>query len=85
MKMTDEMKKQIEQLKTENEDLQRTLRAMRQEITALVGEVAEMYRDNKHNLLLRRAVAELQDELRKYHPDVILISTVYAPTRVDGR
>lgn len=85
MKMTDEMKKQIEQLKTENEDLQRTLRVMRQEITALAADVAAIHEDQENTHRLAKAVCELQDELRKSDLDIDVVNTIYAPTMVGGR
>ena len=85
MKMTDEMKKQIQQLKTENENLLNTMMAMRREINALAADVTEMHKDSVSNLYLRKSVYELQDELRKSDLDIDIINSVYAPMRVDGR
>lgn len=83
--MNDEMKKQIEQLKTENEDLQRTLRAMRHEITALAADINTIGEDQENTHRLAKAVCELQDELRKSDLDIDIMNTIYAPTMVGGR
>jgi len=83
--MNDEMKKQIEQLKTENEDLQRTLRAMRHEITALAADINAISEDRENTHRLAKAVCELQDELRKSDLDIDIMNTIYAPTMVGGR
>ena len=79
IKMTDEMKKQIQQLKTENEDMIATMLAMRREIDTLATDNEYIQKELTNSMTVVRAVAELQEELRKYHPDVIFIHTVRAP------
>ena len=85
MKMTDEMKKQIEQLKTENENLLNTMMAMRREINTIRRAVDDIHEEHGKVFMVAKAVSELQDELRKSDLDIDILNTVYAPTRVDGR
>jgi predicted RNase H-like nuclease (RuvC/YqgF family) len=85
MKMTDEMKKQIQQLKTENEDMIATMLAMRREIKTIRRAVDDIHEEHGKVFMVARAVCELQDELRKTDLDIDIVNTVYAPMRVDGR
>ena len=84
IKMTDEMKKQIQQLKTENEDMIATMLAMRREMKTLRSSVDDIYEEHGKVFMVAKAVCELQDELRKTDLDINIVNSIYAPMRVDG-
>ena len=72
------MNEEIEQLENRVENLEDTVRSLRNRI----GDLEQELEDLSSYYVLAKAVCELQDELRKLHPELYLTNEVYAPTKV---
>ena len=80
MKMNEAEK--IEKIEARMADLETQVRNLETEIENLESINEEMHEEINNNMTVVRAVAELQEELRKYHPDVFFIHSVRAPMGV---
>ena len=62
----------------EIETLKDTVNGLKRRIECLEQELEDL----SSYYVLAKAVCELQDELRKLHPELYLVNEVYAPTKV---
>ena len=70
-----ELEEKVNNLSNEHSEVETRLDAHDDEITTLEGEMSP-------NALIARAVAELQEELRRKLPDLYFINKIDAPTMV---
>ena len=69
----------IEKIEERIVNLETQVRNLETEIENLETENVYIQKELVKGMSVVAAVAELQEELRKYHPDVIFIHTVRAP------
>ena len=76
----DKLNKEIERLSMENEALVERIKGLENRIRLLESEQEDF--PSVYNVA--KAVHELQNDLKKLHPELTFYNTVYAPNKVGG-